>query len=102
MAVRTGLDMAAQRRRPAVHDSTRGSADVGRQGVVLCVGLKDVLEDHLQRDERHRCLRTGGCRLSSGGFLQYHAHHPRDKRLVQDMLCHQGITHLPTWTGTEV
>src|SRR5437763_6244554 len=33
--------------------------------------------------ERHWSLRTRGRGLLSGCFLQYHAHHPRDKRLVQ-------------------
>jgi len=44
------------------------------------------LEDRLERDERHRCLRTRGRRRSSGGFLQYHANYPRCKRLVQHSL----------------
>ena len=34
MAVRTGLDMAAEGGRPALHDGARGSADVGGQGMV--------------------------------------------------------------------
>ena len=83
MAVRTRLDMTAQCGRPALHEGPRGGADVGRQGMVRGVGGKGVVEDHLQRDERHRCLRTRGRRLSSECFLQYHANYPRDKRLVQ-------------------
>ena len=55
--------------------------------MALLIGWKGVLEDRLQRDERHRCLRTHGRRRPSGCFLQYHAHHPRDKRLVQTCLC---------------
>jgi hypothetical protein len=77
------LDMTAQGGRPALHDGVCGSAYVDRQGMALFIGWKGVLEDRLERDERHRCLRTRGRRLSLGGFLQYHAHHPRDKRLVQ-------------------
>src|SRR5215813_12108298 len=63
----------------------RSSAHVGRQGMALLIGGKGVLEDRLERDERHRCLRTRGRRRSSGGFLQYHANYPRCKRLVQPM-----------------
>src|SRR5262249_28466889 len=50
-------------------------------------GGKSVLEDGLERDERHQGLRTRDRRRSSGCFLQYHANHPRDKRLVQGPLC---------------
>src|SRR5262249_16967966 len=89
VAVRTRLDMATQRRGPALHDSARGGADVGRQGMALLIGGKGVLEDRLQRDERHRCLRTHGRRRVSGCFLQYHANHPREKRLVQGILGHR-------------
>jgi len=46
------------------------------------VRMQGILEDRLQRDERHRCLRTCGRSLSWGCFLQYHANHPRDKLLV--------------------
>ena len=53
------------------------AAHVGRQGMTLLIGGKGVLEDRLERDERHRCLRTRGRRRSSGGFLQYHANYPR-------------------------
>jgi hypothetical protein len=45
VAVRTRLDMATQRRGPALHDSARGGADVGRQGMALLIGGKGVLED---------------------------------------------------------
>src|SRR5262249_31494229 len=60
-----------------------GSAHVGGQGMALLIGRKGVLEDRLQRDERHRCLRTSGRRASLGCFAQYHANYPRCKRLVQ-------------------
>src|SRR5262249_53519431 len=83
VAVGTRLDMTAQSGRPAPDEGMRGSAHVGRQGMGVLIGGKGVLEDRLERDERHRCLRTRGCRLSLGGLLQYHANYPRDKRLVQ-------------------
>src|SRR5262249_37117199 len=57
MAIGTCLHMAAQRRRPALHDSTGGSADVGGERVHLLVGGKRVLEDGLERHKGHRCLR---------------------------------------------
>ena len=57
MAVRTGLDMTAEERRPALHDGAGGPADVGRERVRLLVGWKRVLEDGLERHEGHRCLR---------------------------------------------
>src|SRR5262245_5724771 len=57
MAVRAGLDMAAEDRRPALHDGARRSADVGGEWVRLLVGGKRVLEDGLERHKRHRCLR---------------------------------------------
>jgi hypothetical protein len=57
MAVRTGLDMTAEDRRPALHDGAGGSADVGGEQVRLLVGWKRVLEDGLERHEGHRCLR---------------------------------------------
>src|SRR5262245_27955914 len=85
VAVGARLDMTAQGGCPALHEGVRGSAHVGRQGMALLIGGKGVLEDRLERDERHRCLRTRGCRLSSGCFPQYHANHPRDKRLVQHL-----------------
>jgi len=81
VAVGAPLDMTAQGGCPALHDGVRGSAHVGRQGMALLIGGKGVLEDRLERNERHRCLRTRGRRLLLGCFLQYHAHHPRDKRL---------------------
>src|SRR5215510_1329536 len=56
--------------------------------MALLIGRKSVLEDRLERDERHRGLRTRGRRRSSGGFLQYHANYPRCKRLVQRPLCY--------------
>src|SRR4029450_5517159 len=65
----------------------RRSAHVGRQGMALLISGKGVLEDRLERDERHRCLRTHGRRLLWGGFLQYHANYPRRKRLVQRPSC---------------
>ena len=57
MAVRTGLDMSSEYRRPALHDGACGFADVGGERVRLLVGWKRVLEDGLERDKRHRCLR---------------------------------------------
>ena len=87
MTIRTGLDMAAKRVGATLHDGVCGSAHVGGQGMALLIGRKDVLEERLERDERHRGLRTHGRRRSSGCFLQYHAHHPRDKRLVQRPIC---------------
>src|SRR5215510_12290518 len=83
VAVGACLDMAAQGCGPALHDGARGFADVRGQGMALLIGRKGILEDRLQRDERHRYLRTRGRRLSWGGFLQYHANYPRCKRLVQ-------------------
>ena len=83
VAVRAGLDMAAQHRRPALHDGPCSAPDMGGQGMALFVGRKGILEDRLQRDERHRCLRRRGRRPSSGCFRQYHANHPRAARLVQ-------------------
>jgi hypothetical protein len=79
--------MAAKRCGATLHDGVGGSAHVGGQGMALLIGRKGALEDRLERDERHQCLRTRGRRRSSGCFLQYHAHHPRDKRLVQQPLC---------------
>src|SRR5919202_6616175 len=85
VAVRACLDMTAEGGRPALHEGMRGAAHMGRQGMALLIGGKGVLEDRLERDERHRGLRTRGCRRSSGGFLQYHANYPRCKRLVQSL-----------------
>src|SRR5215510_8149042 len=51
--------------------------------MALLIDRKGVLEDRLQRDERHRGLRTSGLRASLGCFAQYHANYPRCKRLVQ-------------------
>src|SRR5262249_39431557 len=82
----TGLHMATQGRRSALHNGARSSADVGGQGMRLLIRGKGVLEDRLERDKRHRCLRTRGRRRSSGCFLQYHANYPRCKRLVQKPL----------------
>src|SRR5215472_18132456 len=79
VAVGARLDMTTQGGRPALHDGVRGSAYVGRQGMALLIGGKGVLEDRLERDKRHRGLRTRGRRRSSGGFLQYHANYPRCK-----------------------
>ena len=83
MAVGTRLDMTTQRGRPALHNGACGFADVRGYGMGVFVSGKGVLEDRLQRDERHRGLRTRGHRLSLGGLLQYHANYPRCKRLVQ-------------------
>jgi hypothetical protein len=83
VAIRARLDMTTQGGRPALHEGMGSAAHVGRQGMALLIGRKGVLEDRLERDERHRCLRTRGCRRSLGGFLQYHANYPRCKRLVQ-------------------
>jgi hypothetical protein len=83
MTIRTGLDMTSEYRRPALHDGACGPADVGGQGMRLLIRRKGVLEDRLQRDEHHWGLRTYGIRISSGGFVQYHANYPRCKRLVQ-------------------
>src|SRR5262245_34136364 len=57
MAVRTGLDMTTESRRPALHNGAGGSADVGGKRVRPLVGGKRVLEDGLERHEGHRCLR---------------------------------------------
>src|SRR5215471_13745061 len=80
VAIGACLDMTAEGGRPALHEGMRGSAHVGRQGMTLLIGRKGVLEDRLERDERHRGLRTRGRRLSLGGFPQYHANYPRCKR----------------------
>src|SRR5215470_5897088 len=85
VAIRARLDMTAQGGCPALHEGMRSAAHVGRQGMALLIGGKGVLEDRLERDERHRCLRTPSRRRSSGGFLQYHANYPRCKRLVQSL-----------------
>src|SRR5215475_15179844 len=66
VAVGARLDMTAQGGCPALHEGVRGSAHVGRQGMALLIGGKGVLEDGLQRDERHQGLRTHGRRRSSG------------------------------------
>src|SRR5262249_25772401 len=87
VTVWTRLHMAPQRRRPALHDRAGRAAHVGGQGMALLIGWKGVLEDRLQRDERHRGLRTSGLRASWGGFVQYHANYLRCKRLVQLVLC---------------
>jgi hypothetical protein len=60
---------------------------VGGQRVQRLVGGKGVLEDRLERDKSHPCLRTRHMESSSGCFVQYHANYPRDKRLVQQALC---------------
>ena len=80
MAVRTRLHVATQGGSAALHDGVRGAADVGRHGMALRLGRKGVLEDRLERDESHWCLRTQGIGPSLGCFIQYHANHPRDKR----------------------
>jgi len=48
--------MAAERGRTARHDGASGSANVGGQGMALRVGGQGVVEDRLERDERHRDL----------------------------------------------
>src|SRR4029453_14647740 len=95
VAVGARLDMTAQSGRPAPDDGMRSSAHVGRQGMALLISGKGVLEDRLERGERHRCLRTCGRRLSLGSFLQYHAHYPRCKRLVQELLSVPLLAHVP-------
>src|SRR5215471_6681978 len=57
--------------------------------MALLIGRKGVLEDRLQRDERHRSLRTSVLRASLGCFAQYHANYPRCKRLVQRRICYR-------------
>src|SRR5262249_25637925 len=74
------------------------AAHVGRQAMALLIGGKGVLEDRLERDERHRCLRTPSRRRSSGGFLQYHANYPRCKRLVQSLFPVSASPVLPLGT----
>src|SRR5262249_35217452 len=91
VAVGARLDMTAQGGCPALHEGVRGSAHVGRQGMALLIGGKGGLGDRLERDERHRCLRTRGCRLSSGCFPQYHANYPRCKRLVLHIRMLSGV-----------
>src|SRR5436853_722766 len=54
VAVGARLDMPAQGGGPALHEGVRGAAHVGRQGMALLIGGKGVLEDRLERDERHR------------------------------------------------
>src|SRR4029453_8133911 len=54
VAVGARLDMTAQGGCPALHEGMRSAAHVGRQGMALLIGGKGVLEDRLQRDERHR------------------------------------------------
>ena len=73
VAVGARLDMPTQGGCPALHEGMRRAAHVGRQGMALRIGGQGVLEDRLERDERHWGLRTRGRRLSWGGFLQYHA-----------------------------
>src|SRR5262245_11609340 len=85
VAVGARLDMATERGGPTLHEGMRGSAHVGRQGMARLIGRKSVLEDRLERDERHRGLRTRGRRRSSDGFLPYHANYLRCKRLVQSV-----------------
>lgn len=75
--------MVPQRRRPARHDRAGGFPNMGGQRVQPLVGGKRVLEDGWKRDKGPPCLRTRSIRPSLGCFLQYHAHYPRDKRLVQ-------------------
>ena len=79
-------DMAPEDRGPTLHNGPGSSADVGRQWMGLLIGRKGILEDRLQCDERHRCLRTRGRRRSLGCFIQYHANHPRAARLVQQLI----------------
>jgi hypothetical protein len=89
VAVGARLDMTTQGGCPALHKGVRGFADVRGQGMGLFVGGKGVVEDRLQRDERHQCLRTSSNGASSGCCVQYHASYPRCKRLVQLILCNQ-------------
>ena len=53
VAIGTGLHMAAEGRRPALHEGTRRAADMRGQGMSLFVGRKGVLEDRLQGDGAH-------------------------------------------------
>jgi len=69
VAVGTGLDMASEGRRPALHDGARSSTDVGGQGMRLGIRGKGVLEDRLQGHEGHQCLRTRAMGPSSGWFF---------------------------------
>ena len=57
VAVRAGLDMAAERGGATLPNGGRGGADVGRERRRLLVGGKRVLEDGLERHEGQRCLR---------------------------------------------
>src|SRR4029434_10464799 len=85
VAVGTGLHMATEGRRPALHNGARGSADVREQEMRLLIRGKGVLEDRLQGHEGHRGLRTRERSKVGWVSLQYHASHPRDKRLVQSV-----------------
>jgi hypothetical protein len=60
--------MAAKRCGMTLHDGVGGSAHVGGQGMALLIGRKRVLEDRLERDERHQYLRTRGRRRAWGVF----------------------------------
>jgi hypothetical protein len=75
--------MATEGRRPALHNGPRSSADVGGQGMRLRIHGKGVVEDRLQGHEGHRGLRTRERSRVGWVSLQYHANHPRNKRLVQ-------------------
>src|SRR5437899_1701542 len=86
-AVGARLDMTTQGGRPALHNGARGSADVAGERMGLLVGGKRVLEDGLQGHEGHRGLRTRERSKVGWVSLQYHANHPRDKRLVQRRIC---------------
>jgi hypothetical protein len=79
----TSLDRAPKGRSATLHDGARRFPDIGGPGMGLLIGRKGIWEDRWQGDERHRGLRTRGRRRALGCFRQYHANHPRHKRLVQ-------------------
>src|SRR5262249_3332987 len=93
VAIGTGLHMAAKGRCPALHNGACGSADMGGQGMRLLIRGKGVLEDRLQGHEGHRGLRTRERSKVGWVSLQYHANHPRDKRLVQSCSCRARDEH---------
>src|SRR5262245_41780410 len=70
MAVRTGLDMAAERGRAALHDGARRAPDVGGKRMGLLVGRIRVLKNGVQRHERQRS-RPSGDGPSMSGFFFY-------------------------------
>jgi hypothetical protein len=75
--------MSTEGSSPALHEGMRGSPDVTRQRMRLLVGQIRIFEDGLERHEAHQCLRTREGSNLGLFILEYHANHPRDKRLVQ-------------------